>query len=169
MRQRWLCHTYYVSRGAHTSPRDAVAVGPVGTDAQVSAALAEVPCRTGLVAVQARPSRGTGAFSRQGVAAERATRIPLAVGARRRFKGGAVPERGLGPAGAVLVTEQPVQARGAEAVLAAGALEALVAQTGSVDVVALGTVLAVTFVGTLWSVRANRAFVLASVTTDNEG
>lgn len=71
------------------------------------------------------------------------------------------PERVVGLAGAVSVTEESVQARGAEAVLAARALEALVAQTGPVDVVALGAVLTVTLVGALRPVGAHRAFVLA--------
>lgn len=81
--------------------------------------------------------------------------------------GGAVPERALSFAGAVLVTEQPEQARGAEPVLAAGALKALVAQTGSVDVVALGTILAVTFVGALGSVSTDWALILAPGMEDN--
>ena len=50
-------------------------------------------------------------------------------------------------AGAVLVADEAIEARGTEAVLAAGALEALVAQAGAVDVVAPGAVLAVAFVG----------------------
>lgn len=73
-----------------------------------------------------------------------------------------VPECVAGFAGAVFVTDESIQAAGAEAVLTAGALEALVAQAGPVDVVALCPVLAVTFMGTLWSVSADRAFILAS-------
>lgn len=72
------------------------------------------------------------------------------------------PERVLRPAGAVLVAAESVEAAGAEAVLAAGALEALVAQTRPVDVVAFGTVLTVALVGTLRPVGAHRAFLLAS-------
>lgn len=65
-------------------------------------------------------------------------------------------------AGAVFVTDESVQAGGTEPVLAAGALKALVAQTGPVDVVTLGPVLTVTLVGTLRPVGADRAFILAS-------
>lgn len=72
------------------------------------------------------------------------------------------PERVVHPTGAVLVAAESVEAAGAEAVLAAGALEALIAQTRPVDVVAFGTVLTVALVGALWPVGAHRAFLLAS-------
>ena len=49
--------------------------------------------------------------------------------------GGSVPERVGRFARAVSIAHRSVQAAGTEAVLAAGALEALVAQTGPVDVV----------------------------------
>lgn len=65
-----------------------------------------------------------------------------------------------GVAGAVFVTDESVQSGGAEAVLTAGALEALIAQTGAVDVVALGSVLTVTFMGALRPVRPHRALIL---------
>lgn len=72
-----------------------------------------------------------------------------------------VPERVLHPAGAGFVTQESVLARGAEPVLAAGPFEAVVAQTGPVDVVALGPVLAVTLVGALRPVGADGTLVLA--------
>lgn len=71
-------------------------------------------------------------------------------------------------AGAVFVTDESVQAGGTEAVLAAGALKALVAQTGPVDVVALGPVLTVTLVGALRPVGADRTFILASGSVSNK-
>lgn len=74
-----------------------------------------------------------------------------------------VPECVRSFAGAVFIADESVQAGGTEAVLAAGALKALVAQASSVDVVALGPVLAVTLVGTLWPISADWAFILASV------
>ena len=73
-----------------------------------------------------------------------------------------VPESVCSLAGAVFVADESIEAQGTEAVLAAGALEALVAQAGPVDVVALGSVLAVTLVGTLRPVSADWALVLAS-------
>lgn len=72
----------------------------------------------------------------------------------------ASPERVLRPARAVLVTAQSVEAGGAEAVLAARPLEALVAQTRPVDVVALGAVLTVALVGALWAVGSHRTLLL---------
>lgn len=72
-----------------------------------------------------------------------------------------VPERVGGVAGAVFVTDEPVESGGAEAVLAARALEAFVAQTGAVDVVALGAVLTVAFMSALRPVRPHGALVLA--------
>lgn len=72
-----------------------------------------------------------------------------------------VPERVGGLAGAVLVADEPVEARGAEAVPAAGPLEALGAEAGPIDVVALGPVLTVALVGALRPVSADRAFVPA--------
>lgn len=72
-----------------------------------------------------------------------------------------LPERVLHPAGAVFVTQESVLAGGAETVLAARPFEAVVAQTGPVDVVALGPVLTVTLVGALRPVGADGAFVLA--------
>lgn len=72
-----------------------------------------------------------------------------------------LPERALRPAGAGALTQEPVEAGGAEAVLAAGPLEAVVAQTRPVGVVALGPVLAVALVGALRPVGAHGALVLA--------
>lgn len=71
-------------------------------------------------------------------------------------------------AGAVFVTDDPIQAGGTEAVLAAGALETLVAEAGPVDVVALGPVLAVAFVGALWPIGADWTLLLASDETTTE-
>lgn len=73
-----------------------------------------------------------------------------------------VPECVCSFAGAVFVTDESVQASGTEAVLAAGALKALVTKAGAVDVVALGPILTVTLVGTLRPISANWAFILAS-------
>lgn len=72
----------------------------------------------------------------------------------------ASPERVLRPAGTVLVAAESVEAGGAEAVLAARPLEALVAQTRPVDVVALGAVLTVTLVGALRAIGSHRTFLL---------
>lgn len=74
---------------------------------------------------------------------------------------GHLPERALRPAGAGALTQQPVQAGGAEAVLTAGPLEAVVAQTRPVGVVAPGAVLAVALVGALRPVGAHGTLVLA--------
>lgn len=73
----------------------------------------------------------------------------------------APPERVVALAGADLVAEQPVEAGGAEAVLAAGALEALVAETRPVDVVASGPIQAVALMGALRAVRSHGTFLLA--------
>ncbi len=75
---------------------------------------------------------------------------------------GCAPECVCSFAGAVFVTDESIQARGTEAILTAGTLEALVAQAGPVDVVALRPVLTVTLVGTLWPIGSNRAFILTS-------
>lgn len=72
----------------------------------------------------------------------------------------ASPECVLRPAGTVLVAAESVEAGGAEAVLAARPLEALVAQTRSVDVVALGAVLTVALVGALWPIGSDRTLLL---------
>ncbi len=55
--------TYYVTGSAHTGPGDAVAVGSVGAGTQLPAALAIITSRTGLVAVEPRPSGCTGALT----------------------------------------------------------------------------------------------------------
>lgn len=65
-------------------------------------------------------------------------------------------------AGAVFVTDESIQASGTETILTARPLEAFVTQAGTVDVVAFGSVLAVTLVSTLWPISANWAFILAS-------
>lgn len=178
----YLLYTYYVSRRTHARSGDAVTIGSIGTDTQVSAALAVVTCWTGLVAVKPCPACCTGALTWQRVAAERAKRgeiqewfcefaQPSSIhslsncikyGHFHACLTSSVPECVFSLAGAVFVAEQSVQACGTEAVLAAGALKTLVAQTGSIDVVALSTVLAVTLVGTLWSIGTNWAFILAS-------
>ena len=75
--------------------------------------------------------------------------------------GDALPDGVGGVAGAVLVADESVEAGRAEPVLAVWAFEASIAQAGSVDVVTLGTVLAVTVKGTLGPVGAHRAFLLA--------
>lgn len=72
----------------------------------------------------------------------------------------ASPERVLLPAGTVLVAAESVEAGGAEAVLAARPLEALVAQTRPVDVVALGAVLTVALVGALRPIGSHRTLLL---------
>lgn len=72
-----------------------------------------------------------------------------------------LPERALRAAGAGALTQESVEAGGAEAVLTAGPLEAVVAQTRPVDVVTLGSVLAVALVGALRPVGAHGALVLA--------
>lgn len=72
----------------------------------------------------------------------------------------ASPERVLRPAGTVLVAAESVEAGGAEAVLAARPLEALVAQTRPVDVVALGAVLTVALVGALRPIGSHWTLLL---------
>lgn len=62
--------TYDVSGSAQTSSHHAVAVRSVGAGANVSAALAMVTSRTGLVTEEARPPGGAGALPRQRVTAE---------------------------------------------------------------------------------------------------
>jgi len=73
-----------------------------------------------------------------------------------------VPDSVGGLAGTVLVTYEAVESRGTEPLLAVGALEARVAQTGPVDVVTLGAVLAVAPLAAPRAVRAHRTLVLAS-------
>lgn len=74
----------------------------------------------------------------------------------------AVPECGVGLTRAVFVADQPIEPRWAETVLARGTPEAGVTLALPADVVALGTILAVTLLSTERSVCANRAFLLAS-------
>lgn len=119
---------------------------------------------TGLVAEPARPAGGAGALPRQRVAAEGGgdTRGQVRAGrSGRSYRRPRLPERALRPAGAGALTQESVEAGGAEAVLTAGPLEAVVAQTRPVDVVTLGPVLAVAFVGALRPVGAHGALVLA--------
>lgn len=78
------------------------------------------------------------------------------------------PEGALRPAGAALLTQQPEEPGGAEAVLAARPLEAVQAQTRPVAVVTLGPVLAVALVGALRPVGAHGALVLAPAPKTDE-
>lgn len=77
------------------------------------------------------------------------------------WKLGQAPECVCSIAEAVLVTQKSIHPRRAEAILAAGTLKALIAQAGTIDVVALGPILAVALVGTLWPIGALWAFLLA--------
>ena len=63
--------------------------------------------------------------------------------------------------GAVLVTDETVEPRGTEPLLAVRALEACVTQTRPVDVVTLGPVLTVTPLAALGPVGTDGALVLA--------
>lgn len=68
--------------------------------------------------------------------------------------------------GAVFVTYKPIQPWGAESLLAVRSFKACVTQTGTVDVVTLGSVLTVAMEGTLLAVCTDRALLLAPGTLD---
>lgn len=66
-----------------------------------------------------------------------------------------------GITGAVLVTDEAVEAWGTEPLLAIRSFEPCVTQTGSIDMIALGSILTVTPLVALGTIGAHRAFVLA--------
>lgn len=78
----------------------------------------------------------------------RAIRLPHSVG---------------GIAGAVLVTDKAIKARGTESLLAIGSFKTSFTQTGSIDVVALGSIVALALLVTLWAVGAHGTVILTPV------
>lgn len=68
--------------------------------------------------------------------------------------------------GAIFVTYKPVQPWGAESLLAVRSFKACVTQTCAVDVVTLGSILAVAMEGTLLPVCTDRALLLTPGTLD---
>ena len=70
---------------------------------------------------------------------------------------------------AVLVTDEAIVAHRTEAVATAGALEAIFAQAGAIDVVAPGTILAVALMGALGPVGAQGTLLLTPETGGGEG
>lgn len=68
-----------------------------------------------------------------------------------------------GITGAVLVTDEAVEARGTESLLAIRAFKASFTQTGSIDMVTFGSVLTLAPLVTLWTKGAHRTVILAPV------
>lgn len=74
-----------------------------------------------------------------------------------------LPDRVGGVTGAVLVTDKTVEAWGAESLLAVRAFEACFTQTGSGDVMTLGSILTLTLLVTLRTKGSHRTVVLTPV------
>lgn len=119
-------------------------VSSVGAAARQHASLSVVSRRAGLITVKPCPSRRAGAFTRKRMAAH-------GVG---------------GITGAVLVTDEAVQAWRTESLLAIRAFKPCFTQTGSIDMVTLGSILTLTPLVTLRTIAAHRTVILTSASTE---